>query len=256
MPAPEPVGHCPTGDGRPCGFARQTGAMRRGLMSMWLDEADVNTGRTAAAQEETATMLKGASESEGETARSQIPMCAAENDQRAPRMLVPVNTSEFGEPALLTAACTARLMGAEVRLVAVLPPEQGHGTKRPAPAWYPSNEVDAYVQASRFAAHAPGPEQEPIETRSQAIEAARQQAYERLQEAARRFAGLPVTLEVVEGGSVAETIVDYARQAGVDLIVMPTHGRRPFAQALLGSVAAEVLHSGVAPCLLVKPPTG
>jgi len=34
---------------------------------------------------------------------------------------------------------------------------------------------------------------------------------------------------------------------------MATHGRRRLAQALLGSVAAEVVHSGVAPVLLVKP---
>jgi nucleotide-binding universal stress UspA family protein len=34
---------------------------------------------------------------------------------------------------------------------------------------------------------------------------------------------------------------------------MPTHGRRPLAQALLGRAASEVVHSGVAPVLLVKP---
>jgi len=70
------------------------------------------------------------------------------------------------------------------------------------------------------------------------------------------FEGLPVTTQVLVRNSVAEAVIEHARDTGADLIAMPTHGRRRFAQALLGSVAAEVVRSGVAPCLLVKPTDG
>ena len=40
----------------------------------------------------------------------------------------------------------------------------------------------------------------------------------------------------------ATAIAKYAQQAGVDLIMMPTHGYGPFRALLLGSVTAKVLH--------------
>jgi nucleotide-binding universal stress UspA family protein len=52
----------------------------------------------------------------------------------------------------------------------------------------------------------------------------------------------PVLLE----GDPGKVIVDYAKEAGYDLIVMPTHGYGPFRRFLLGSVTAKVLHD--APC--------
>jgi nucleotide-binding universal stress UspA family protein len=46
--------------------------------------------------------------------------------------------------------------------------------------------------------------------------------------------------------SAAPSIVEYAGEADIDLIVMGTHGRRGFRKLLLGSVAAEVVR--MAPC--------
>ncbi|MGD2121617.1 MAG: universal stress protein [Gemmatimonadota bacterium] len=48
------------------------------------------------------------------------------------------------------------------------------------------------------------------------------------------------------GVSPAPPIVEYAREADVDLIVMGTHGRRGVRRLLMGSVAAEVVR--MAPC--------
>ena len=45
----------------------------------------------------------------------------------------------------------------------------------------------------------------------------------------------------------------YAREEGANLIAMATHGRGAVGQLVQGSVAAEVLRSGVAPVLLVRP---
>ena len=52
---------------------------------------------------------------------------------------------------------------------------------------------------------------------------------------------------VVERGDPAGKITDYARQEGVDLIMMPTHGYGPFRRFLLGSVTAKVLHDAACP---------
>jgi nucleotide-binding universal stress UspA family protein len=57
---------------------------------------------------------------------------------------------------------------------------------------------------------------------------------------------ISLTQEVVEGDP-ARQIVDYARDHGVDLIVMATHGYGPFRRFLLGSVTAKVLHDATCP---------
>ncbi len=56
-----------------------------------------------------------------------------------------------------------------------------------------------------------------------------------------RFKGFKVQRVVVEGDA-AQTIDDYAREHGMDLIMLPTHGFGLFRTLLLGSVTAKVLH--------------
>jgi len=48
-------------------------------------------------------------------------------------------------------------------------------------------------------------------------------------------------------GSPAHHIVEYAKQHGVDLIVMATHGYGPWRRFLLGSVTMKVLHDSSCP---------
>ena len=52
--------------------------------------------------------------------------------------------------------------------------------------------------------------------------------------------------EVLEGDA-AETVVGFARERSMDLIVMPTHAHGRFRRYLLGSVAAKVLHDASCP---------
>jgi nucleotide-binding universal stress UspA family protein len=144
-----------------------------------------------------------------------------------------------------SAACTAKLLGADVHLLAVVP--ESDATVRGGFDWYPSYNTEALPGAGV-------PAVTTIESREQAFEATRQEALFHLQQIAQRFAPLAITTRVLLSHSVGDTIVDYARDCEIDLIVMPTHGRERFAQALLGSIATHVVHSGVAPCLLVKPP--
>jgi nucleotide-binding universal stress UspA family protein len=70
---------------------------------------------------------------------------------------------------------------------------------------------------------------------------------ERLESAfTREFANLEVS-RIAEIGDPAQVITKFARSAGVDLIMMPTHGYGPFRRLLLGSVTAKVLHDSECP---------
>jgi len=61
-----------------------------------------------------------------------------------------------------------------------------------------------------------------------------------------------VRAEVLVGAPASE-IIRYAREQGVDLIVMGTHGRGPVRRAFLGSVADRVLREAPCPVLIVRP---
>jgi nucleotide-binding universal stress UspA family protein len=52
---------------------------------------------------------------------------------------------------------------------------------------------------------------------------------------------------VLREGDPATTIVEYAAEERVDLIMMPTHGYGPFRRLLLGSITAKVLHDAKCP---------
>jgi nucleotide-binding universal stress UspA family protein len=52
----------------------------------------------------------------------------------------------------------------------------------------------------------------------------------------------------------ADAILDYARENGVDLIVMGTHGRSGVAHLFMGSVAERVVRMALCPVLTVRHP--
>ena len=58
--------------------------------------------------------------------------------------------------------------------------------------------------------------------------------------------------EVVMFGIPARTIVEHARENGIDLIVMGTHGRGGIEHILMGSVAERVVRSAACPVLTVR----
>ncbi len=76
----------------------------------------------------------------------------------------------------------------------------------------------------------------------------------------RRFqkGGVDVWIQMLNG-NVAESIADYAKKEGFDLIVMATHGRGGLSRWAFGSVADRVMRSVNAPVLMVRalgcPPT-
>lgn len=65
--------------------------------------------------------------------------------------------------------------------------------------------------------------------------------------------GLKVNTALLEGDRPARAIADYARENGIDLIVIATHGYTGLKKMMLGSVALEILHDSHVPVLLIRP---
>lgn len=66
-----------------------------------------------------------------------------------------------------------------------------------------------------------------------------------------RERGIAVETAVIEGDPT-ETIVAYASSNGVDIVVMPAHGRSELAKTIVGSVTDKVIRTGDIPVLVLK----
>ncbi|RXK49288.1 universal stress protein [Halorientalis pallida] len=67
-----------------------------------------------------------------------------------------------------------------------------------------------------------------------------------------RDRGVTVRTAVLQGAP-SPTIVDYASASDIDLVVMPTRGRRGLERVLLGSVTERVISSAPVPVLVCNP---
>ena len=67
------------------------------------------------------------------------------------------------------------------------------------------------------------------------------------------FEGIHTRVEILESGIVASSIVDYAKENAVDLIIISSHGYTGSRRWLFGSVALKVLHDSHVPVLLIRP---
>ncbi|MBN1545670.1 MAG: universal stress protein, partial [Syntrophaceae bacterium] len=64
--------------------------------------------------------------------------------------------------------------------------------------------------------------------------------------------GLNVRTEVLEGNA-AHTIIEYATENSVQLLVIATHGYTGMKRLMFGSVALRILHDAHMPVLLIRP---
>jgi nucleotide-binding universal stress UspA family protein len=64
--------------------------------------------------------------------------------------------------------------------------------------------------------------------------------------------GLRAAATVRTGQQVAVEIIDFAKESGVDLIIMCTHGRSGISRWVMGSVALKVLTRAETPILLIR----
>jgi len=63
---------------------------------------------------------------------------------------------------------------------------------------------------------------------------------------------VPVRTAVVRASSPALAILNYAKQTGIDMIVLGTHGRHIISEFILGSVAQKVIRSASCPVMTVR----
>jgi len=140
------------------------------------------------------------------------------------RIVVPLDGSALAEQILSRVVPLAKVEDAEVTLVHVLIPSGNDDTNdagRKLP-WWEKRVAGARAYLTRRAA----------ELRQQ---------------------GIVSTIDVVVGVKPAETITEYARRSGADLIAIATHGRAGLARVLRGSVADGVTKLAMSSILVFHP---
>lgn len=173
------------------------------------------------------------------------------------KILVPLDGSELAASALPHAEEIARKFGSEVILMSVAPEVktvldvkgEASDLLNPLPPYW----------AQGMAARTTG---EPNVPRSdddltlyidQQEDRIRAEVRSYLLQAAHSLTenGVKIT-PVVQFGKAADGLIDYAKNNGVDLIVMSTHGRGGIGRWFAGSVAERVLRGASVPILLVR----
>lgn len=141
------------------------------------------------------------------------------------RILVPLDGSRLAEKALPYAQNLAQKFQSELLLVQVLPPL----------VISPKNNHS-------------------VENRITLLQTLERDARQYLAGVQARLqeVGIATTAEYLEGGPVAEMILELARDRAVDLIVMNTHGYSGNDLWVYGSVANKVLQQAPCPIFLVR----
>jgi nucleotide-binding universal stress UspA family protein len=140
------------------------------------------------------------------------------------KILAPLDGSTLGEAALPLATALATNLQAELVLLRV-------------------------VESSVFLSLSEGME-------NHFEEIVKQNSIEYVNEKAKELTGRgPQIAAVTLVGAAADQILDYAKTSGIDLIVMPSHGRSGIGRWVFGSVTDKVLHAGDTPVLVVRTPS-
>ncbi|HAR96646.1 MAG TPA: hypothetical protein DCR97_11900 [Deltaproteobacteria bacterium] len=145
---------------------------------------------------------------------------------RPTKILVPTDFSEFSDRALRQALDIGRQYGAKVFILHVIPPMAQYA-------------IDYAITADAMMA---------------AEDQARETSAENIKAQSEKF---PHSKElevetVIETGPPAETILKFAEEKGVDLIVIASLGRWGLAKYLIGHVARNILKGANCPVLLTK----
>jgi nucleotide-binding universal stress UspA family protein len=141
------------------------------------------------------------------------------------RIMVPLDGSELAERALPHAEYLAKTSGATLYLVrAVEPP--------------------AAVRTHGLGA--------PVNVYADVIGAQRQEAVEYLNGVGARLESDALSVQTAQlDGYAASALLDYVRQADIDLVVITAHGRSGLTRWAMGSVADRVIQGGLAAVLLI-----
>ena len=146
--------------------------------------------------------------------------------QRYKHILVPLDGSEFAKRVLPDAFALAHLNQAEVTLLQVIVPME--------------HRLDPDVLDPDY-----------IADKEAELKVLSRKSLRRVWRESEDCTNLTVHT-VAECGRPGETIIEYAHQHPIDLIVMATHGRSGLARWTRGSVADKVLRGADTPILLVR----
>lgn len=168
------------------------------------------------------------------------------------KMLVTLDGSSFSEAILGTVGIAARSLGAEVELFRVGRLDRVHDT--PSRPSFEEMTPAATATGARLSVPLPS-EQLPrkAETREQAMARVEGRLRSYLLDRAHDLDGIDVTVAVEIADDPAQAIIERARREHVDAIAMATHGRSGISHLLTGSVCEQVIRSGVAPVLVLRP---
>jgi nucleotide-binding universal stress UspA family protein len=147
---------------------------------------------------------------------------------RLTRILVATDFSEPSDAALSYGRELARAFGAHLQIVNVV---DNLATAIVAPEGYVGNLMEVQCEVE---------------------DAARKQLEALISDEDRRELGATPVLLVA--GAPGFAIVNYCKEAEIDLIVMGTHGRGGLRHFLMGSVAEKVVRSASCPVLTVRHP--
>lgn len=141
------------------------------------------------------------------------------------RILAPTDFSAHAENALRYACGLAERLGAELHLLHVLSEIVPTG---PDPLLTPVLPPEYYRESEV-------------------------QSHEALAKLLQPSWGTPPIVRIaVRWDSPVEGIVEYAREAAIDLIVIATHGRTGLSHVLLGSVAERIVREAACPVLTIR----
>ena len=169
------------------------------------------------------------------------------------RILAPFDGSKFSEATLEQLARLAALPDAEFTLMSVA--DEPSEKPRTRALRSPSAVADSMGESAFSAMRPRAPRM--AETKSQAVQRRRAELVDYLEGIAQK---LPKGTKYrvvcrVTGDHPAQAIVAQAKKLSPDVIVMATHGHSGLRHALFGSTTEEVMRSGVAPVLVVRPKT-
>lgn len=166
------------------------------------------------------------------------------------QILVPLDGSKLAEKAISHAQGLAEAYGATVHLLQVLPQNPSGGSLRedsPDAGEGAFHTALTSMAGSTPTGNATTPELVRRLKENQTKEA---QGYLANMATDLENQGLNVETQLQEGPP-HERIAEYAKQSGIDIIVMSTHGHGGVKRLIMGSVTDRVIRSGDVPVLVI-----
>jgi nucleotide-binding universal stress UspA family protein len=157
------------------------------------------------------------------------------------RLLVPLDGSRFGSRALQVAIMVAKQFSAEIILIQVV--------KRaiPVTATAVMPPGTASPEATEIAIRAALEEQERTTVRARRYLSGKVRGI--------NHHNIKSSYQVLVG-KPAESIMEFANEKNMDLVVMTTHGKSGIKRAIMGSVADTVIRESGKPVLVINPRSG